>query len=84
MSNYPDGVSDNNIDQIMSGSDDSEKTSGFLAQTLENLRQALGSLAEAERETNNTKVLEAISDSINWVEGYAIPYCEVAISELEG
>lgn len=83
MRNYPDGVSDNDIDQVMGSSDVSEKSEGFLSQALENLRQVLALLSEAERETNNTKALEAISDSINWIEGYAIPYCEVAISELE-
>lgn len=82
MSDYPDGVTGNDIDRVMNSSDDS-RASSDLECALANLKEAIIFLESAERETNNTKALEAISDSINWVEGYAIPYCEVAISELE-
>lgn len=82
MSNYPDGVSDNDIDRVMAGSDDSEALDNLRA-ALVFMKNAIAMLEKAERDTNTEKCGSAISDSINWVEGYAIPYCEVAISELE-
>lgn len=82
MSNYPDGVSDNDIDRVMAGSDDSEALDNLRA-AMAFMKNAVAMLEKAERETNNTRALENISDSINWIEGDAIPYCGVAISELE-
>lgn len=83
MSNYPEGVSDNDIDRVM----EEHKTPRTLIEleaALADLQSAVICLSVAERHTNNTQALEAVSDSINWIEGYAIPYCEVAISELGG
>lgn len=83
MSNYPDGVLDNDIDRVMASSDDIEALDSLRA-AMVFIKNAIDMLGKAERETNTEKCGLAISDSINWVEGYAIPYCEAAISELEG